>query len=253
MKIRFFLILVLSVVSFGLSAQETGAIAGLLSDKEFGNEPLVFANVLIKGTSKGTTTDFDGKYLLDQLAPGIYTVQFSYVGYETIEIETAVEIGKTNTIDVILQANSVSLNEVVVKTSVTRETERALLLQQKQAVVMKTAIGAQELTKKGVGDVATAVTKTAGVSKQNSAKGIFVRGLGDRYNVTTLNGLPLPSNNPALKNIELGLFPTDIVENIGIKHKRASFYLMREKVWLNKPKDTFLLPNFLGLSISFLL
>lgn len=216
MNIKSFLILVLSVVSFGLSAQETGAIAGLLSDKEFGNEPLVFANVLIKGTSKGTTTDFDGKYLLDQLAPGIYTVQFSYVGYETIEIETAVEIGKTNTIDVILQANSVSLNEVVVKTSVTRETERALLLQQKQAVVMKTAIGAQELTKKGVGDVATAVTKTAGVSKQNSAKGIFVRGLGDRYNVTTLNGLPLPSNNPALKNIELGLFSTDIVENIGI-------------------------------------
>jgi hypothetical protein len=66
------------------------------------------------------------------------------------------------------------------------------------------------------------VTKTAGVSKQNSAKGIFVRGLGDRYNVTTLNGLPLPSNNPALKNIELGLFSTDIVENIGISKTFSS-------------------------------
>ena len=176
MKVKFFLILVLSVVSFGLSAQETGAIAGLLSDKEFGNEPLVFANVLIKGTSKGTTSDFDGKYTLDKLEPGIYTVQFSYVGYQTVEIETTIEAGKTNSIDVILEANSVSLNEVIVKTSVSRETESALLLQQQKAVVMETAIGAQELTKKGVSDEATAVTKTAGISKQNNTKGIFVRG-----------------------------------------------------------------------------
>ena len=129
-------------------------------------------------------------------------MQFSFVGYQTVEVETTVESGKTNTIDVILQANSAALDEVVIKTTTARETENALLLEQQKAVVMETAIGAQELSKKGVGDVATAVTKTAGVSKQNNSKGIFVRGLGDRYNITTLNGLPLPSNNPALKNIE---------------------------------------------------
>ena len=206
----------ISLVYFSISAQDTGAISGLLTDKEFNNEPLAFANVLIKGTSKGTTSDFDGKYLLENLDPGVYTVQFSFVGYQTVEVETTVESGKTNTIDVILQANSAALDEVVIKTTTARETENALLLEQQKAVVMETAIGAQELSKKGVGDVATAVTKTAGVSKQNNSKGIFVRGLGDRYNITTLNGLPLPSNNPALKNIELGIFSTDIVENIGI-------------------------------------
>ena len=206
----------ISLVCFSISAQDTGAISGLLTDKEFNNEPLAFANVLIKGTSKGTTSDFDGKYLLENLDPGVYIVQFSFVGYQTVEVETTVESGKTNTIDVILQANSAALDEVVIKTTTARETENALLLEQQKAVVMETAIGAQELSKKGVGDVATAVTKTAGVSKQNNSKGIFVRGLGDRYNITTLNGLPLPSNNPALKNIELGIFSTDIVENIGI-------------------------------------
>ena len=206
----------ISLVCFSISAQDSGAISGLLTDKEFNNEPLAFANVLIKGTSKGTTSDFDGKYLLENLDPGVYIVQFSFVGYQTVEVETTVESGKTNTIDVILQANSAALDEVVIKTTTARETENALLLEQQKAVVMETAIGAQELSKKGVGDVATAVTKTAGVSKQNNSKGIFVRGLGDRYNITTLNGLPLPSNNPALKNIELGVFSTDIVENIGI-------------------------------------
>ena len=93
----------ISLVYFSISAQDTGAISGLLTDKEFNNEPLAFANVLIKGTSKGTTSDFDGKYLLENLDPGVYTVQFSFVGYQTVEVETTVESGKTNTIDVILQ------------------------------------------------------------------------------------------------------------------------------------------------------
>jgi len=213
---KYYFVILFSFASLILTAQDSGTVSGLISDKEFNNEPLAFANVLIKGSSKGTTSDFDGNYFLENMTPGVYTIQFSYVGYKTVEIETNVEAGKTNIIDVILQANSASLDEVVIKTTTTRETESGLLLQQQKAVAMETAIGAQELSKKGVGDIAAAVTKTAGISKQNSSGSIFVRGLGDRYNITTLNGLPLPSNNPAKKNIELGLFSTDIVENIGI-------------------------------------
>ena len=212
MKSLFISLIVL--ISFNLCAQETGAVSGLLTDKEFNNEPLAFANILIKDTSKGTTSDFNGNYLLENLEPGKYIIVYSFVGYKTIEVETIVEAGKTNTINVILEANSASLDEVLIKTTTARETENALLLEQQKAVVMETTIGAQELSKKGVGDVATAVTKIAGVSKQNNSKVIFVRGLGDRYNITTLNGLPVPSNNPALKNIELGIFSTDIVENL---------------------------------------
>ncbi|NDB03511.1 MAG: TonB-dependent receptor [Flavobacteriaceae bacterium] len=91
-----------------------------------------------------------------------------------------------------------------------------MLLQQKNAVTQKTAIGAQELSRKGVGDAATAVSKVTGISKQEGSGTVFVRGLGDRYNVTTFNGLPLPSDDPARKNINLGIFNTNIVENIGI-------------------------------------
>ena len=98
-----------------------------------------------------------------------------------------------------------------------KESEVALLLDQKNEITQKTSIGAQELSRKGVGDAATAVTKVTGISKQEEGSGnIFVRGLGDRYNVTTLNGLHLPSDDPARKNINLGISNTDIVENIGI-------------------------------------
>ena len=248
---KYLFLILLSLTSFILSAQETGAIAGLLIDKEFNNEPLVFANVLIKGTTKGTTTDLDGKYVIENLEPGFYTIQFSYVGYQTVEIGTTIIANETNTIDVILQANSLSLNEVIVKTSLYRETESALLLQQQKAVVMETAIGAQELIKKGVSNVAAAVTKTAGVSKQNNSKGIYVRGLGDRYNITTLNGLPLPSNNPALKNIELGLFNTDIVENIGIsKTFNAKNYADFGGATINIDSRNFRGSPFLNLGLS---
>ena len=85
---KYYFVILFSFASLILTAQDSGTVSGLISDKEFNNEPLAFANVLIKGSSKGTTSDFDGNYFLDNMAPGVYTIQFSYVGYETVEIET---------------------------------------------------------------------------------------------------------------------------------------------------------------------
>ena len=205
----------MSLIAVG---QTTGSIVGLLTDKEFNNEPLAFANVIIKGQNTGTTSDFDGLYALEDLPVGTYTIVYSFVGYETVEIENiVVEEDKVTTVNVPMGASAATLEEVVITTTVRKESEVALLLEQKNAVTQKTAIGAQELSRKGVGDAATAVSKVTGISKQEEGSGnIFVRGLGDRYNVTTLNGLPLPSDDPARKNINLSIFSTDIVENIGI-------------------------------------
>ncbi len=199
-------------------AQETkGSIVGTITDKEMNNDPLPFANVQIEGSTKGTTTDMDGLYELASVDPGTYTLVISFVGYETLKVPNVkVEAGKVTELNTGLGAGSVSLDEVVVTTTARRDSETALLLDQKKAVEIKTSIGAQELSRKGVSDVATAVTKTTGVSKQEGSGGIYVRGLGDRYNSTTMNGLPLPSNNPSRKNITLDIFSTDIVEYIGI-------------------------------------
>lgn len=205
----------LSLVSF---AQETGTIQGKLTDKELNDEPLIFGNVLIKGTTLGTTSDFDGLFEFNNLQAGTYTLEISFLGYETITADNIeVKAGEITKVKFSLGASQgVVLEEVVVVTSKSKESEAALLVEQKNAVAMSTAIGSQELAKKGVSDAATAVTKTTGVSKQEGSGTIFVRGLGDRYNMTTLNKLPLPSNNPSRKNIELGMFTTDIVEYIGI-------------------------------------
>ena len=195
-------------------AQETGAVTGTLLDKESGEQPLPFANILIKGTTKGTTSDFDGLYTLEGIQPGTYTLEFSFVGYETVNKEVTVVAGQTATINATLGASAAALDEVLIKTTTKKESEAAILLEQKNAVTIQQKIGAQELSKKGVSDVATGLTKATGISKQSDK--LYVRGLGDRYNNAYLNGLPIPSLNPKLKLIDLGIFPTDIVENLGI-------------------------------------
>lgn len=205
-----------SMISF--AQENTGSIAGALTDQEMNNDPLAFANVLIKGTTKGTTSDFDGLFVLDGLEPGTYTVVFSYLGYETVEVpDVTVEAGKVTEINLPMSASQgVSLDEVVVTTVARKDSEVALLLDQKQAVEIKESIGAVQLAKIGVSDVATATTKISGVTSSEGSGDIYVRGLGDRYLSTTLNGLPVPSDDVEKKNIDLQLFPTRVIQNVGI-------------------------------------
>ncbi|MGC1630739.1 MAG: TonB-dependent receptor [Gelidibacter sp.] len=199
-----------------LSAQSTASIAGKLIDKEYNDEPLAFGNVLIKGTTIGTTSDMDGTYSFDNLNEGRYTLIYSFVGYQTQELEVALTAGKVVSINVDMVASADALDEVVISTTTRKESEVALLLDQKKSIEIKQNIGIMELSRKGVSNVAGAVIKTSGVSIQEGSNMIYVRGLGDRYNSTSLNGLPIGSNDPEKKNIALDLFSTDIVEFISI-------------------------------------
>ena len=199
-----------------LFAQNTGSIVGKLTDKEYNNDPLPFANILIKGTITGTTSDFDGLYVFENLSPGSYTLQFSFVGYETQEVTVAVEAGKETEVNVTMAASTASLDEVLITTTTKRESEVALLLEQKKAFEIKESIGAERLSKIGVSDAAGATTKISGVTKSEGSGDIYIRGLGDRYLSTSMNGLPIPSDDVNNKNIDLELFTTDLIQNIGI-------------------------------------
>ncbi|OSY88724.1 TonB-dependent receptor [Tenacibaculum holothuriorum] len=221
---QLFLITFLFISSFIL-AQNKGTVTGIVTDKELDNEPLPFANVFIKGTTIGGTTDMDGKYTL-AVPAGTHTIVFSFVGYQTVEKAITVTSSQTLTINQAMGANQgVALDEVEIKATTSKEKSSALLLEQKKATVIKESIGAEELAKKGVSDAAGAVAKISGVSKQEGSSNVYVRGLGDRYLNTTMNGLTLPSNDVNKKNIDLNLFPSDIIQNVSIsKTYGANFY-----------------------------
>lgn len=227
LKMKYISSLFIFFCTLGMYAQQTGSIVGLVSDREMNDEPLPFTNVLIKGTTKGTTSDFDGLYELDGLEPGTYTVVFSFLGYETVEIpDVAVVAGNVTELNVPMSANEgVSLDEVVVTTSAARDSEVALLLQQKKALVIQEAISAEALSLKGIDDAAAAVSQISGISKQQGSDDVYVRGLGDRYQNTTMNGLSLPSNDVNKKNIDLNLFSSGIMDNVAVsKAYSAAFY-----------------------------
>ena len=221
-----YLLFAFSLFTLVLSAQQNGSVVGKLTDKELNNEPLPFANVLIKGTTKGTTSDFDGLFQIADVEPGTYTLVFSFLGYETLEVpNVVVEAGKVTEINAGLGASSVGLDEVVVTTTARKDSEIALLLQQKNALVMQEAISAEALTLKGIDDAAAAVAQISGISKQQGSSNVYVRGLGDRYQNTTMNGLSLPSNDVEKKNINLDLFGSSIIENVAVsKAYSPTFY-----------------------------
>ena len=213
MKLKF-LVIALFICTLGF-AQNKGTVTGTVTDKDMNNEALPFASVLVKGTPLSTTADENGTYTFS-VPEGNQILVFGFLGYENKEVAVTVVANETLTVNEVLASTSVQLTDVVIEKQVSRERETALLQQQKNAIEIKQNIGAQELSRKGIGDVATAVAKTAGISKQEGSNNVYVRGLGDRYNSTSMNGLPVPSNDPEKKNIFLDIFTTDIVDYISI-------------------------------------
>ena len=211
-----FLVILFLIISQINVAQSRGVIKGFLSDKETNNEPLPFANIQIKGTTIGTTTDFDGNYTISVPA-GDQVLVFSFLGYKTVEKQIIVAAEESIIINQVMSAEEgVSLEEIIVKSSSSKESVSALLLEQKNAVVIKESIGAQTLSKIGVSNAAAATTKISGVTKSEGSGNIYIRGLGDRYLSTSMNGLSIPSDDIENKNINLDLFSTNSIKNIGI-------------------------------------
>ena len=180
-------------------------------------EPLIGATVKIVGSNIATVTDAEGNYRLSGIADGIYDIEIKYVGYKTaVKRQVKIEDDKLTTLDMELESDEHKLADVVVVSRANRESENVTLMEQKAAVIAVQSVGAQELSRKGVGDAEAAVAKVSGISKQEGVKNVFVRGLGDRYNMTTLNGFPVPSEDPEYKNIALGFFSTDIIQSIDV-------------------------------------
>ena len=185
------------------------------------DEPMAFANVIVKGSTIGTTTDFDGKYSLD-LEPGEYTLTFSFVGYQTIEVsEVLIKSDEVEQVDVTLSTNT--LDEIIITTTVRKNTESAVLDIQKKSAVMLDGLSSQGIKKAGASNIASAVKSVPGVSVQGG-KYVYVRGLGDRYTKSILNGVDIPGLDPDRNTIQMDIFPTNILENIIVIKSAAAEY-----------------------------
>ena len=212
---RIILFLCLATI-FNISAFAQGTISGNIIDESLG-DPLIGVNILLDGsTGTGTISDFDGNYQIE-LPAGLHTLNFSYTGYQSQKIENIeVKDGEITTLNILLsdQVQDLDVGIVVVEKAIERN-EVAILMKMKKSEKIQEVISSQELSRFNVGNVAGAMQKVSGASVIDG-KYVFVRGLGDRYTIAQLNGLPLPSIDPYKNTIQLDLIPANVVENISV-------------------------------------
>lgn len=185
---------------------------GVVVDKTT-QQALIGATVVVEGTTKGTTTDATGSFELN-LAPGDYRIVISYISYFTQQLDIRVSEGMAETL-VALEPDNQVLASVTVTARKNLESERALQTERIAANVAIENMGAREMSLKGISNVQEGVRKMAGISIASAGQ-LIVRGLGDRYSITTLNGQPIASPNPDNKLIPLDIFPSSTVKNITV-------------------------------------
>ncbi len=110
MKKAFFLLIFLCSVV--ISAQGKGTLAGEILDAELHNEPLLFANILLKGTDKQTRTNFWGRFELTDIAPGDYILNVVFLGYESLELPVTVAADNTTQITGKLKALTITSKDI---------------------------------------------------------------------------------------------------------------------------------------------
>lgn len=214
------LFLTLSVLTYG----QVGSIRGRITDADT-KETLIGASIFIEGTTIGTITDFDGNFKLERIPVGVHTIICSFISYnKNTRPGIIVSNREISMVNFSMETSTVNLQDITIIGKLKRESEVSLLVSRRKSIDISESIGSQELALQGISDAAGAVAKISGINIDQSSNTINVRGLGDRYNNTSLNGLPLPSNNAENKNIALSLFPTAIIEYMKVD-KAISPYL----------------------------
>lgn len=204
------LLLITGVIAFSQSA----IIRGTILDESIG-EPLMFCSVVIKDSNpiNGTQTDLDGRFEL-KVEPGTYTLEATYIGYDTKIIEGVLATnGKVTILDFFMNEQSLELEQVVVEAKRIDRTENALLALQRKAIGIQDGISSQEISRFGASNAAESMKRVTGASVVDG-KYIFVRGLGDRYSNAQLNGQQLPSTNPYRNSSQLDLIPANLIDNV---------------------------------------
>lgn len=191
-----------------------GDITGVITDKKT-NEPLVGATVLVEGTGLGAIAELDGSYIIKDV-PENSILEISYVAYNSIRTEP-IKFAGANSIQLNfqLESNDLVVETVKVKGVRNTENEQVLNVARAHSSIAIESVGAKEMSVKGISNVEDGVKKMTGISIADAGQ-VFVRGLGDRYSLTALNGLPIASPNPDNKLIPLSLFPSSVVDNITV-------------------------------------
>ena len=216
--IRRLVLLILVALPHELSAQReaqpfTGRIVGRIIDAASG-VGIADAGVQVVGTTVGSRSGVDGRFSLGNVPAGTVTLRVRRIGFATKQVTgLVVEAGKSLEQNVSLSAATVQLEAQVVTSASERGSVSGALDAQRAAAGIVSAVTAEQISKSPDGDAAQAVKRVSGVTVQDG-KYVFVRGLGERYTTSSLNGARVPSPEPEKRVVPLDMFPAGLVQTI---------------------------------------
>lgn len=191
---------------------QNGFVKGKIVDKNSGEE-LIGVVVAVDGTTTAVTTNIEGNYTLP-LKPGVYTLSVGFMSYQKQIIkEVKIEGGTTKIMDFALLPASVDLKEIVIEARQIKNTDAALISMQSKSLSIQDGVSSQQLSRTGISNAAEGLKQVAGANVEEG-KFMVMRGLGDRYSIAQINGLPMPSSDPYRNASSLDLIPAGFIDNI---------------------------------------
>ena len=205
------------VALWAAGAAMAGTIEGIVKDGKTGN-PLAGAAVRVVNSTLGATTDLDGKYSIPNVNPGIYSLRVSLTNYSQKVVPGVAVAGKeTTSMDVALDpvANEGGLQHIddtyVVEDRVRNNIVSELAARQRSAVVSN-GLTQEQIRLSPDRDAGDALKRVTGLSIVDD-KFVFVRGVTDRYNSTTLNGATVTGTDTDTdkKSFSFDLIPSTLI------------------------------------------
>ncbi len=194
----------------------TGTASGFVLDGQTGR-PIPGVVVSINGQSSDkNVTDTDGKFRLP-LSPGTYTLGLTAPNYASVDMTgIIIKAGEdTEASAVMSNKATVTTLDVVEKIDSVTSSAEAMLNERKLSAVVSDSISKEELSSGAASNAAGALEKVTGVSVVGDGF-VYVRGLGERYSATQLNGAVIPTTEPEKRVVPLDMFPAGMIDSIKI-------------------------------------
>ena len=209
----------LVLVTPPLNAQEpastvsTGRIVGRIIDAQTG-QGIAHVAIQVVGTRLGTISGVDGRYAIPRVPAGTVTMQARLIGYGPKTV-TGIMLAADRTLqqDITLEPAAAMLQAAIVTAEAQRGSTAEALNTQKTAIGIVSAVTVEQISKSPDSDAAQAAQRVSGVTLQRGGT-LFVRGLGERYTTTQLNGTRVPSPEPEKRTVPLDLFPASLLEAV---------------------------------------
>lgn len=205
-------VLFFSLFSTFVSAQ-TCAIQGTITDAQTG-ETIVGANISIQGTQIGGSSDIDGKFCINNLTPGDYTLLVSFISYKTQVLPgTIVDEDNSTTINISMIEDATELGEVVITAVRETSTDIHLLKTIRDSKLVVSGISAQSISRSLDSDAGQVVKRIPGVTIIQD-RFIVIRGLNERYNATMLHNAYAPSMESDTRSFSFDVIPSNIIDQV---------------------------------------